>query len=563
MKRKCMFYFKKALTMALVSALCVSVISGCSFKKEDSEENAASSVESTLTEALFPETNEENNEKSEENSEGQITIINHNIHCVSEGDVICTGKYPEFYFTDEFSAKFPKLRDTLERYNASWKEETEGTVKAYGHFKLIDNYATDGAYTVEKTVNIVRADDRLFTFAVSNYEFSGGAHPFHSTEYYNFDPVTGNTVPLTDVITAKPGAETSQMFWQRLYDTYPECEEEFKSYDIGFDYETNEEIDTFEQKLIEDRFNWAVLPDGLWIYFSPYDVASYATGYLEMNFPDSEYPGLVLDAFKIAEKFDADRYVKYEEDPEITEVGPEEPVYEGSATIANPCWEGFTNYSYSKENPQYVTLEKTKEDKTDWIDISVWCDDNNIPRKEFPYEDGTYRYVPDASVEYDYMYTGLEIYDAASSEKLYDFDLYTLANGPDEESDKYSAETQYIRWARLVDDMLYVELSMNGYASEEPDSSYIVGINVESGQLAFRSEPQTANAETFEVIDDCIICGYGFTAEPDYLYILDRYTGERIETIPVNSAPEFIKAVDDTLYVACYNTGYEFKIKEK
>jgi len=62
------------------------------------------------------------------------------------------------------------------------------------------------------------------------------------------------------------------------------------------------------------------------------------------------------------------------------------------------------------------------------------------------------------------------------------------------------------------------------------------------------------------VVGDTIICGYGFTAEPDYIYLLDRFTGEKYDSIPVNSAADQFQIVDDTLYVATYNTAYEFSI---
>ena len=32
--------------------------------------------------------------------------------------------------------------------------------------------------------------------------------------------------------------------------------------------------------------------------------------------------------------------------------------------------------------------------------------------------------------------------------------------------------------------------------------------------------------DDFEIVDDIIFCGYGFTAEPDYLYQLDIYMPE-------------------------------------
>ena len=77
----------------------------------------------------------------------------------------------------------------------------------------------------------------------------------------------------------------------------------------------------------------------------------------------------------------------------------------------------------------------------------------------------------------------------------------------------------------------------------------------------FRTEPLVANADNFVIVGDTIICGYGFTDEPDYIYLIDRFTGEKYETIPVITAASQFVVVGDTLYVATYNTDYEFDIK--
>ena len=61
---------------------------------------------------------------------------------------------------------------------------------------------------------------------------------------------------------------------------------------------------------------------------------------------------------------------------------------------------------------------------------------------------------------------------------------------------------------------------------------------------------------------DTIICGYGFTAEDDYIYLLDLSTGQTIERIKVRSGPDQFEVVGDTLYVATYNTAYTFKIEQ-
>ncbi len=563
---------KKMLSIGLSILFITALVVGCGKKQEDVKSTAEDTVfeeveaqiDTSAKEAtVLPEKDADNEAPDMADKNTSIEIVYHYLSCKEGDKELATGKYPELVIADEFNRKYPKLCDSLERQNESWKETVISDVKSYGYYKQEYDYGIEEPYTSEISAGIVRADDRLFTIIESFYEYSGGAHPNHGTGYSNYDPATGDIVPLKDVITIAPGEEQSKMFWQRLYDTYPDMVDEFKSYDFGYDVETGEEVDTFAQKLEKDLFSWAVLNDGLWIYFSPYEVASYAAGYLEMNFPVSDYPDLVQPIFMTDQEFNEETFVQYSDSETVIEVAPEEPVYDGPISIENPTWKRFSDNSFKKENPGYVTIEKIKEDKSDWLDLDTWYANNNIAKPQFPYQDSKYLYSPCSPVYYDYMYSGLEIMDVATSETLYNFDLNILANGPDNEAGKYSAETQYIRWALIRDNMLYVELSIGGYASEEPDSSYIVGIDLDSSQVVFRTEPQTANGDTFVIVNDVIICGYGFTAEPDYIYILDRFTGERIEQIPVNSAPSHFELIDDTLYVACYNTAYEFSIINK
>ena len=56
----------------------------------------------------------------------------------------------------------------------------------------------------------------------------------------------------------------------------------------------------------------------------------------------------------------------------------------------------------------------------------------------------------------------------------------------------------------------------------------------------WRSKALVANAQTFAVTPDYLLTGYGFTAEPDYLYLLDRRTGRVVERLSLPSGPERI-----------------------
>ena len=62
-----------------------------------------------------------------------------------------------------------------------------------------------------------------------------------------------------------------------------------------------------------------------------------------------------------------------------------------------------------------------------------------------------------------------------------------------------------------------------------------------------------ANARTFVVQEDLIVSGYGFTAEADFLYLLDRRTGKVLDRLLVPSAPEVIRLRGDRLRVRTYD----------
>jgi hypothetical protein len=69
-----------------------------------------------------------------------------------------------------------------------------------------------------------------------------------------------------------------------------------------------------------------------------------------------------------------------------------------------------------------------------------------------------------------------------------------------------------------------------------------------------------SNAYNFEVYGNYLITGYGFTAEPDFLFLLRRDTGEAVARIPVKTGPEYILRKDNRLYVRTYDTDYVIRI---
>ncbi len=553
---------KRLLASIMAFALVTVTISGCG-KKDDKVEVPGQESITETTEADTASTEAVADSGSSEAALETFTINKHNIACEKDGKVEAIGFYPEIVLPESYASQYPKLKDAIDTLNTDWSSNGTQYVNMYAGYEKMD-FQKDVTFESDIATDIVRADDRLFSLLVYNYDDAGGAHPSHCTDSINFDPATGKNITLTDVLKDVEGAP--ETLKNALYEEYPDMVEEFES--MIYTEDGEDTTGAFKRKLSDDGFTWTLTSEGLHIYYSPYEVASYAAGEFETVLSPEKYPDLIQSAFIPSKDFDKDKQqntVEMEKETfqwEDSDFNPYESESETSIiTVPNKTWLAFTEDGRGPDDGEHIKLSKLSEKKTDWLDTYKWADENGFEQKNMPYTDDEYYYEATSPKEYAYMNTELVIHDKDYTKVIYDLDLDTLCNGPDEESGKTSNITQYIRWAKIYDGTLYVSLSQSGYASEESNSSYMVAIAPDTGYVLWRSQPLVANAVNFEIVKDSIICGYGFTAEPDYIYLLDRFTGQIMEEIPVNSAPEQFEVVGDKLYVATYNTAYEFKIE--
>lgn len=120
---------------------------------------------------------------------------------------------------------------------------------------------------------------------------------------------------------------------------------------------------------------------------------------------------------------------------------------------------------------------------------------------------------------------------------------------------------QAVWWAWPVGETLYVTHGHLTYAkSSGGRNAYVTAIDTRAGRPLWHSPALVSNAQTFEVVGDYLITGYGFTAEPDFLYVLRRDTGRVVERVRVKSGPDVIVRRGDSLYVHTYDTDYVFEI---
>ncbi len=142
---------------------------------------------------------------------------------------------------------------------------------------------------------------------------------------------------------------------------------------------------------------------------------------------------------------------------------------------------------------------------------------------------------------------------------ILDFSKYTYAPGTTNREFVF----QYLTWAREKDGVLYVAHGHRTYARDsQGQNAYITAIDIKSRKLLWRSEPLVANAHGFEFVGDTIVSGYGFTAEPDFLCVLNRKNGETLKKIKLKTGPEYIIAKGNRLFVRTYDMDYVFEVKE-
>ena len=113
--------------------------------------------------------------------------------------------------------------------------------------------------------------------------------------------------------------------------------------------------------------------------------------------------------------------------------------------------------------------------------------------------------------------------------------------------------------AYLKDGIFYGASVANGYA--QPNTCFMFAYDLENEKLLWRSADQSYNSMNFVVEGDVLICGYGFTAEPDYLYQINRNTGEIIDRLLLKKMPDLIVEQDGKLYVHTYSYNYAIGIE--
>ena len=121
-------------------------------------------------------------------------------------------------------------------------------------------------------------------------------------------------------------------------------------------------------------------------------------------------------------------------------------------------------------------------------------------------------------------------------------------------------DRQSVNWAVVKDGILYFSISgLMGF--DNGQNAYVVAVDTSTDKTLWVSKPNTCNSDNFLVIDNSIVCGFGDSGKPDFINVLNRFTGVQKQQLWVASAPCWLAiGSDGRLYVSLYDKHVAFKI---
>lgn len=227
-----------------------------------------------------------------------------------------------------------------------------------------------------------------------------------------------------------------------------------------------------------------------------------------------------------------------------------EPIF---IRMENPSWERYTAEDKLTGTKPFG-MKLLEESTNNITDTDEWFVNNDLQLNGNSNEEEYGCYIDYDGVIVCITKGGEVIAELEFSEYMYAPDLV--------EADRDFVDER-VRDAKINDGILYVSISHLTYAESAPSNAYITAISLEDYSVIWKSEPLVCNAYNFEIVDDIIFTGYGFTAEPDYLFQLDRLTGCVLEQYKIDSRADYIIYKDEKLYVRTYNTDYVFEVEKQ
>ncbi|MEJ6571401.1 MAG: hypothetical protein QNL01_06040 [Akkermansiaceae bacterium] len=117
-----------------------------------------------------------------------------------------------------------------------------------------------------------------------------------------------------------------------------------------------------------------------------------------------------------------------------------------------------------------------------------------------------------------------------------------------------------VAWADVADGILYFTNNPGNISAASGGGARIFAVDLKSNLLKWASPKKVCKGQ-FAVVAGSVVCGYGFTGEPDAITVWDRFSGDLIQTIKLKTAANWIIQKKAKIYIRCYNTDEVFRIE--
>lgn len=411
---------------------------------------------------------------------------------------------------------------------------------------------------------------------------SGGAN-LHVDEYYYFDKDCNKIYLYSEeMLMGMDSPRVQKVYIKGGYDRddYPDDSYEtggYTVYTVNFkDYEYDEDMteDDIYERYYKDQIYCFESEDG-----RPVKPDEYMTGFYKKEgirwYLRDEFDEIIAEHLNemgadetIRDGAEAEwesivdlGVMKHEvENTEDTEGSESYPA--ASYVIKDDHQKPYINPDNPYKDHEYnaITLKQKSCKENEITDTAEWFARAGTSESGTFFYDDKYNYILNGDAGYGTM-TNIEIYDRSTGKWLYDFDFSDFLYEKGYENKDYV--DRGIRNCFITDDLLYLNIGHRTYAQDCPVNAFMICVNVDSGEVMWISQPLTSNSDDFARYGDNMITGYGFTAEDDFIYILNRYTGEITDKIKVKKSPDHFAFVDNDLWVRTYSYDYEFSIIDK
>lgn len=223
--------------------------------------------------------------------------------------------------------------------------------------------------------------------------------------------------------------------------------------------------------------------------------------------------------------------------------------------MENPSWEYYcATEPASLAAP--LKLTKLTQEANQITDTDDWFEKNNL---SLNVEDSG-KYGLGIPSDENGGKCRIQVVDGEKGE-VFELDFSDFEYAGDFKQSEKDFVRQQIRYAQVKDHILYLSIGHLTYAESSPHNAYVAAVDLAEKKLLWKSQPLVSNAANFVIKGDVLLCGYGFTAEPDYIYQLDLGSGKVIDKTAVKSKADYLILKDNILYVRTYNTDYTFRFE--